>query len=188
MTRRLAVAVFAPLALVAGAAWFAGRSGESGRAVGGPLACLSCAEERSSIPARRNAPVSFGLVALVNRGSKPAVLEGVHALNRTPGMEVVRALVSRPRGIGLVHGYPEPDAANPLRPVAGFVVPPDGTDQAAFQVILVLRIAQDGRAWFRHVAVDYRVGDRKYRAVFPESVALCTAALDRRRRCALPPW
>lgn len=187
--RRLLVLAGVVLVALAGAAWLIGRSGETGRVDGGPLACTDCSRGSSGIPTLLNQPASFGLLYLQNRGSKPAIVERVYLVERSPGMELHRALVSRPRGIGLLNGNPEPDPDNPLRPVRGFVVPPYETSETVFQVILVLRLTRYGRGWFRHVAVDYRVGERAYRAVFNESVSLCAARAGRPRSCRrVPLW
>lgn len=149
----------------------------SGRQTGGPLACDDCDRTATSILVRQGERASFGPVALSNNGTRPATLEGVRLLDVDPGFEFVGALVVEPDGTGLVGvdvGYPPDDPGGKTTPVAGYVVDPAQGPEDFVQVLIGATITGRGRYGARRIAVDYRVGIARYRAVFDDSLWLCT--------------
>ena len=154
------------LAMSAGAAWLVGRSGYVVRVDGGPLACDVCDETFVGAPTRMNHAESFGSVTLENRGSSPARLEAVRLVQADDEIDLVGALVVVPSGeeplIGSQRGYPPRQPGGTTHRVEGFV-----------QILIGARIRRNGHFGFRGVAVDYRVGWRRYTAVFEHGLGLC---------------
>lgn len=149
----------------------------SGRQAGGPLACDDCDQTATSILVRRGERASFGSLALSNTGSRPATLEAVRLLDVDPGFELVGALVVEPDGTGLIGvdlGYPPGDPGGKTARVAGYVVKPARGPHDFVQVLIGATITARGRYGARRIAVDYRVGTARYRAVFDDSLWLCT--------------
>jgi hypothetical protein len=125
---------------------------------------------------------SYGLLFLSNRGPEPAVILRVTLARVTPGLELI-GMYSVPAEsdhplahVGLVRAYP-PDGESrkgqewpgPTRPVPGAVVPP-GKSQ---EVVMGFRMTRPGVGGFRGIVVDYRVGWRRFRAYFDDSVVAC---------------
>lgn len=149
----------------------------SGRQTGGPLACDACDRTATSILVRRGERASFGPLALSNDGSRPATLEAVRLLGVDPGFEFVGALVVEPDGTGLIGvdlGYPPDDPGGKTAPVAGYLVEPARGPEDFVQILIGATITGRGRYGARRIAVDYRVGTARYRAVFDDSLWLCT--------------
>jgi len=129
-------------------------------------------------------PYTWGSVLLLNKGDKPATLERVRLLGVTGSLELL-AVHTRPvpdeRGQGLYlgdTGFPRTDY--PTRPLAEQnVVPvpktfsPEGTPYERLQIILGVQVREPGVARFEAVEVTYKVGGRRYREVFDDSVYLC---------------
>ena len=129
-------------------------------------------------------PYTWGSTLLLNKGKKPAKLERVRLLGVTGSFELL-AVHTRPvpdeRDQGLYlgdTGFPRTDY--PSRPLAEQnVVPvpttfsPEGTPYERLQVILGIQVGKPGVARFKAVEITYKVGGRRYREVFDDSVYLC---------------
>lgn len=129
-------------------------------------------------------PYTFGSTLLRIDGKKPATLERVRLLGVTGSFELL-AVHTRPvpdeRGQGLFlgnTGFPRTDY--PTRPLAEQnVVPvattrtPAGTPGEGLQIVLGVQVGDPGVARFEAVEVTYKVGGRRYREVFLDSVYLC---------------
>ena len=129
-------------------------------------------------------PYTWGSTLLLNEGKKPAVLERVRLLGVTGSLELLAVhtrLVPDERDQGLYlgdTGFPRVDY--PSRPLAEQnIVPvaktrtPDGSPGEGLQLVLGVRVNEPGVARFEAVEVTYKVGARRYREVFDDSVYLC---------------
>lgn len=129
-------------------------------------------------------PYTWGSTLLLNKAKKPARLERVRLLGVTGSLELL-AVHTRPvpdeRGQGLYlgdTGFPRTDY--PTRPLTEQnVVPvpttfsPEGTPYERLQVVLGVQVGEPGVARFEAVEITYKVGGRRYREVFEDSVYLC---------------
>jgi hypothetical protein len=129
-------------------------------------------------------PYTWGSTLLRIDGKKPAVLKRVRLLGVTGSLELL-AVHTRPvpdeRDQGLYlgdTGFPRADY--PSRPLAEQnVVPvpttfsPEGSPYEGLQIVLGVQINEPGVARFKAVEVTYKVGGRRYREVFEDSVYLC---------------
>lgn len=129
-------------------------------------------------------PYTWGSTLLLNEGKKPAVLERVRLLGVTGSLELLAVhtrQVPDERGQGLYFGdtsFPRSDY--PSRPLAEQkVVPvpktfgPEGSPIEGLQIILGVKVNEPGVARFGAVEVTYKVGGRRYREVYNDSVYLC---------------
>jgi len=135
-------------------------------------------------PLEVNQPYTWGSTLLLNEGKRPAVLERVRLLGVTGSLELL-AVHTRPvpdeRDQGLYlgdTGFPRADY--PTRPLAEQnVVPvartrtPDDSPGEGLQVVLGVQVNEPGVARFEAVEITYKVGGRRYREVFDDSVYLC---------------
>jgi hypothetical protein len=175
--RRWIAPVVALAALAVVAVLLGNHVNGSGRRTGGPLACADCDRTATSILVRRGQRASFGLLGLSNHGSRPATLEAVRLLDADPAFELVGTLVVEPDGtgsIGVVLGFPPADPGGRVVDVAGYVIQPARSAEDFVQILVGATITKRGRHGARQIAVDYRVGGRPYRAVFDNSLWLCT--------------
>ena len=157
--------------------------------VGGPLRSDSV-PQGSGFPVDAHHALTYAGIGLRNAGSAPATLEQVTLVDPEPGVRLVGALAAeQPEGarIFAYHDFP-PDRDQyavrivrypELRPLAGFVVPPGpaGNRARATETQLYLGLEStepSGRVTLESFRVHYRVGDRRYVLVVPQSVALCT--------------
>lgn len=178
---RLRVAAIVLAALVVGglAMMLFGRY-DSGfeRRSGGPLACDDCDRTALGIPVRRYQPASFGPLTLDNPGSRPATLEAVRLLDTDPGFDLLDVLVVEPDGtaplIAVDVGFPPLQPGGVTHPVAGFTIEPTKSPEQFIQILIGATITTRGTVGARRMAVDYRVGRMRYRAVYPYSIWLCT--------------
>lgn len=129
-------------------------------------------------------PYTWGSVLLLNEAKKPATLERIRLLGVTGSLELL-AVHTRPvpdeRGQGLWFGdtgFPRTDY--PSRPLTEQnIVPvpttfsPEGNPYEGLQIVLGVQVNEPGVARFEAVEVTYKVGGRRYREVFDDSVYLC---------------
>jgi hypothetical protein len=178
------------LAFIAvGAALIVGRSDASGRTMGGPLACQGCGGGTGAMPVSVGERVSFGLVYLRNHGSAPAVLERVRVLNATPGLVVLGALaveLSEGGSVGVSREFPPRDPRGRVHRLRGYTINRTHGKEETSQVIVGLTVARNGEFSFHHIAVDYRVGKQRYRAIFHESLGLCAPRNTAKEQCPEP--
>ena len=174
------VAVFAALVLAGILA--VGIFRASGVSTDGPLDGGVGTEQGQPLDVKQ--PYTWGSTLLLNEGKKPAVVERVRLLGVTGSLELL-AVHTRPvpdeRGQGLYlgdTGFPRADY--PSRPLAEQnVVPvpttfsPEGTPYERLQIILGIQVNEPGVARFEAVEITYKVGGRRYREVFDDSVYLC---------------
>jgi hypothetical protein len=152
-------------------------AGCGGRATGGPLADPFGFSE--SAPKDVGKPMSTWFT-LRNRGHEPATIERVRLVDRDPALHLL-GVVTLPvavigGGSGFVSGFPPPPMgsgrARP-QPIAGAVVAP-GDYAHGTPLVVGIAASAPGIHSFRGVVLDYRVGGKKYRAVYGESAAICT--------------
>jgi hypothetical protein len=130
----------------------------------------------------------MGPLTLSNEGDEVATLERVELLDVDPGLQVVGMVVVKPYGRGIVgsaYGYPPRDPRGSLHRVSGYELAPARSHSDVVQVLVGIKLTSPGRAGARRIAVDYRVGDSKYRAYFDHSMWLCT---DPDADCIDPDW
>ena len=158
-----------------------------GRKTGGPLSCPECGRTEAGVPVSVGLPVSYGAVHLTNGGSEPAVLEHVSLLEADPAMKLVgvRILeIGREPAVGLALGYPPKRARGKSHSVTGYTLPPPNEAYLGVLVVVGAKIIANGRHRFRRIAVDYRVRDRRYRALFDSSLVLCAPPSISTSECA----
>jgi hypothetical protein len=178
MRRRVAVIVGGAL-MVAIATMLVGHyDGGFERRSGGPLACGDCDRAALGIPVRLDQAASFGSLTLRNPGSRAATLEAVRLLDVDPGFELIDVLVVEPNGttplIAVDVGFPPQEPGGATHPVAGYTVEPTKSPEQFVQILVGATITTRGMVGARRMAVDYRVGRMRYRAVYPYSIWLCT--------------
>ena len=143
----------------------------------GPLACLPCIGEATSLTVEPGRPFTHGLVLLHNRGRRAATLLGVR-IDVPDGVSVVGARLLDPArspwGLtALDRRFPPGGLRSRARPLRGAVVPPSRTGGDGREVLVGLVVRRAGVFVFHRIAVDYAVGGTRYRAVFPESMRVC---------------
>jgi hypothetical protein len=129
-------------------------------------------------------PYTWGSTLLLNEGKKPVVVERVRLLGVTGSLELLAVhtrQVPDERGQGFYFGdsgFPRSDY--PSRPLAEQnVVPvpktfsPEGNPYEGLQIVLGVQVNETGVARFEAVEVTYKVGGRRYREVYDDSVYLC---------------
>lgn len=150
---------------------------------GGPL---SGGEHRTitGFPVEVGVPFTVG-VLIDNKADQPAVLEAVRLDPRPRSLEIAEVLVVDPeRPWGLFGGhltFPPQEVEDRLLPFRGAKVPPDA--RYTTQILLGLRLTSPDDSWYRHVVIDYRVGNRDYTLRTERSFFTCP---DRGAPCAEP--
>jgi hypothetical protein len=123
-----------------------------------------------------------------NHGPTTAVLERVRPLAGSRGLTVARALVANARhggtGVGLIRGFPPPQAKGITAPVRGFRIPTGGRN-SEFQLVVEVHAGAHGGV-LRGIAIDYHIGDREYSAEYPERLRLCVPRSVPIARCQPP--
>jgi hypothetical protein len=163
------------------------RAPQPGRKTGGPLSCPECGRTEAGVPVSVGLPVSYGAVHLTNGGSEPAVLEHVSLLGADPAMKLVGVMIleiGREPAVGLALGYPPKRARGTSHSVIGYTLPPPNDAYLGVLVVVGAKIIANGRHRFRRIAVDYRVRDRHYRALFDSSLVLCAPPSISTSKCA----
>ena len=131
---------------------------------------------------------SWGAVVLSNRGGRPAVVDRARILRSTPNLELAGPVHSHFVGYASTEagqmitldetGFPP--ARWPSRPLTeqnvvrvAQRVQDDGDPDEGFQIVFGLIVTAPGEARATAVEVVYRVGGRRYRQVFYNTVTLC---------------
>jgi hypothetical protein len=129
--------------------------------------------------------MSVGITSLFNDGKEPAVVERVRLLGVSGGLELVGVGTRLfPQGdVGTFAGdfgfpperYPtKPLAEQNVLPVATLFNETTGEPNDGLQLVIGVRATKPGISAYRAVEVDYRVGRRHYRELFPHNyVHLC---------------
>ena len=129
------------------------------------------------IPVRRHQAASFGPLTLHNPGSRPAILEAVHLLDVDPGLDVIDVMVVEPDGtaplVAVDVGFPPQKPGGTMYPVAGYTLAPAQSPEQFVQILVGATITRRGMVGARRMAVDYRIGRMRYRAVYRYSIWLC---------------
>jgi hypothetical protein len=133
-------------------------------------------------------PYSWGAVVLQNRGGRPAVVQRARILRSTPNLELAGPVHSHFVGYGhteadqMIAGDQTgfPPARWPSRPLAeqnivrvAQRIGDDGEPTEGLQIVFGLVVTAPGEARATAVEVVYRVGGRRYRQVFDNTVTLC---------------
>jgi hypothetical protein len=133
----------------------------------------------------------MGPLTLSNEGEEVATIERVELLDVDPGLRLVGMVVVEPSGrgaVGAARGYPPRDPRGSLHPVRGYELAPGQSNSDFIQVLIGVKLTSPVRAGARRIAVDYRVGDVKYRAYFDHSIWLCTWQISETGDCIDPDW
>lgn len=146
-----------------------------------------------------DAPFTFSEIVVFNSGTDDATLDSIDLVNATNEIELVKALAA------YVHGQPwivragsptfPPRFARSLEadPLKGFTVPPSSTQLGRDGVQLIVGLmAQAGSAGeFQGVALNYHVGEKSFRVLFPYGLRACGPPTDFRgpgvTECKAPP-
>lgn len=190
MRRRFTICAAAALAAAAAAgAWLAIRPS---RPAPGPLACPKCGVLGLSFRVDAQDPFTYGLLVLVNSGDRTAVLEEVEPLDADPGLRLVGAVVVPTRvnpwnvTASDHHDFPPRNVADVVEPLRGYRVPPARDNADGHEVMLGFEVPGPGRFAFRRLAVDYHVGETRYRAIFRFRLRVCAPARQRAVPCEPP--
>ena len=133
-------------------------------------------------------PYSWGSVVLRNRSGRPAVVDRARILRSTPNLELAGPVHSHFVGYGhteadqMIAGDASgfPPARWPSRPLAeqnvvrvAERIEDDGSPGEGLQIVFGLVVTAPGEARATAIEVTYRVGGRRYREVFYNTVTLC---------------
>ncbi len=169
------------------------RSSGAGRRAGGPLACPrdECGRSATGGPVNVGSSASFGPLTLRNDTDEPMTLERVELLDVDPGLQLIGVIVVEPDGrhplVGSARGYPPSQPGGTTRRVQGYRLEPAESNADFVQILVGLRLRASHRAGARKIAVDYRVGEAQYRAIFDHSMWLCPNPPDP-NGCIDPNW
>ncbi|MFC6286146.1 hypothetical protein ACFP3Q_07230 [Nocardioides sp. GCM10027113] len=126
-------------------------------------------------------------------GDEPAVIEDV-TIAGDDGLELVGALLAPPprlnAAVQLMRSWPPRDEAldeDSFVEAVGARIEPLSRAPMGYELLLGLRVADEGYLVRESVTVTYRVGETVYEVDFPASIAVCTdAGLEIRGRCPFP--
>jgi hypothetical protein len=160
---------------------------------GGPLA-QSGVRTGESVPMDAGKTGTYGAETLANHGREAVVLDRIDFLDRTPGLEIIGPLVMHLRttpgvpalATGLIRQYPPPHEGATLHPVAGFRISPHRSWKDDVELLIGFRAHHRGVLFYRAFEVHYHVGDKRYIARFPDSLAVCVPRSFPLRRCKAP--
>jgi len=157
---------------------------------GGPLAPLSQNVAGGSMGVSPGVPFTYGLLFLDNRGTLPAIIDRVELIAPTGDIELIRASVvpTSKRSDGspaFERSYPPPGLQ--LTPAAGFAVEPSSPANLPTEVILGLSV-RGNIGGFGGIAVEYHVGDDRFRAEFlGNRFNACAGPNPVKMDCPMPP-
>jgi hypothetical protein len=122
-------------------------------------------------------PFTYGMVVLSNSGSAPAVVDSVQPVRRTNGLSVLAEFgVSSGGRIAFAREFPAAQLAGRLRPIDGFVVPPQSQHPGQYTVAIGLRADHAGTYEIGRVNVNYHVGSKAYSVILPEYLHVCAVS------------
>ena len=132
----------------------------------------------------------MGPLLLRNETDKSIRIERVELVGVDAGLDVIGLMAVEPDGrhplVGGDRGFPPPGSGGIRHAVRGYELAPARSKRDVVQILFGLRLEAPGRAGARRIAVDYRVGDVRYRAYFDHSMWLCTPRF--RKICIDPSW
>jgi hypothetical protein len=129
--------------------------------------------------------LSYGLLFLRNRSRRTATLEGVDAVEATPGMRIVGGYaqpIDDGPGVGLGAGFPPTPSGTIHAAVRGFAVRPG--DEV--RIVLGVVVDRTGRQQFLRLRLRYRVGSHGFASTWPLGLRLCAPASRYRGKCEPP--
>jgi hypothetical protein len=184
----LALVVLVAAATAVAAIVFTRGSGPSA----GPLACRNCGWNGLAFPVDPNVPFTYGLLTIRNESDEDAVLDRVVPLDTTSGLRVVGEVALRTRDnpwnitASDHHRFPPPNVTDVVRPLRGYRIPPAAAKSDLHEVMLGLAVPGPGEFAFHHLAVEYHVGKKRYRAIYPFGLRVCAPARLHRTDCEPP--
>jgi len=127
------------------------------------------------VPQQAGRPFSIGLPVVYNRGTRPATIERISLVEKSPGLQLLETHVAGIRRKTLLtaftYRWPERGAYSDLHSPNGYVVPPE--TRRGVELVFVLRADQPGAHQFTGAQVDYRIGARHYRTTLWEGARIC---------------
>ena len=137
---------------------------------------------------------TYGVETLANNGHEVAVLDRIVFVERTPGLEIIGPLAMHVRtapgvpalATGMIRQYPPPHKGATLHPVAGFRLAPHRSWKDDAELLIGFRPHRTGMLSYRSFEVHYHVGNKRYVATFPDSLAVCAPRSFPLRRCKAP--
>lgn len=133
------------------------------------------------------ASTAMSHITLDNLGDEPAFIERVRLLGVTGPFEFLGVLGRRlpEDGTQYFGGAPGfPSSEYPARPLtADNPVPVTNEDRTrSMQIIIGVRVPEEGAARSNAIEITYRVGDERYREIFKSGIIIC-APVDKYREC-----
>jgi hypothetical protein len=131
------------------------------------------------VPQQVGRPFSIGLPVVYNRGDRPATIERIALVEKSPGIELLETHVNGIRRNTLLtaftYRWPERGAYTDLHSPRGYVVPPQRRRKGrrGVELVFVLRVDAPGAHQFAGARVDYRIGSRRYRTTLWEGARIC---------------
>jgi hypothetical protein len=190
--RRVLPLLATAAAVVLGAGALVTFSGGGGERVagGGPLACADC-HSGASMPMDIGELGTYGAANLENRSKKPAVLDHVEYVERTPGLRILGPLVSRrgdtpAGGVGLIREFPPRQLKGALHSLAGYRVLPFRSFADSVDILVGISPQRKGKLSYRKLKLYYRVGGKRYVATFDMGVRVCAPGSVPLARCPSP--
>jgi hypothetical protein len=157
---------------------------------GGPLACGRCDIVVQGMPLDTRRAGTEGVLVLMNRGDKDAVLDALTYERLTPGLRILGQLALRvgdfrPGGtvIGLARTYPPRSARGISRPVRRFVVHPYRRYGEGVELLTGFRPLHPGVFGYRALDIHYHVGGKRYVAQYPFALVICAPEAKYKSSC-----
>src|SRR6266536_3331753 len=177
--RRVLPLLAAAAAVVLGAGALVTFSGGGGERVagGGPLVCPGC-HSGASMPMDIRELGTYGAANLENRSKKPAILDDVEYVDRTPGLRIFGPLVTRRgdtpgAGVGLIRQFPPRQLKGALHRLAGYRVLPFRSFADSVDILVGISPQRKGKLSYRKLELYYRVEGKRYVATFDMGVRVC---------------
>jgi hypothetical protein len=147
---------------------------------GGPLKAAGLATQQPSAGygQRPGGKLFLGLGEVAGSGAEPITIDRVELQDADPGIDVVGTYVHAGEGGYQIGPWPQRAYRDAVRPAKGYEVPPAGPRR---QLLLVVTADAPGDYWARGVAVDYHVGERRYRRVLDVEHLACFADVAKPR-------
>ena len=181
MTRRAPLALLAAAATAAVLVVAAGDAAPTPASPPPPTGPLGTDDVTAmGVPQQAGRPFSIGLPVVYNRGDRPATIDRISLVEKSPGIELLETHVNGIRRKTLLtaftYRWPERGAYSDLHDPRGYVVPPQSRRKGrrGVELVFVLRTKQPGAHQFAGAQVDYRIGTRRYRTTLWEGARICT--------------
>ena len=152
---------------------------------GGPLACGDCQSD-ASMPMAVGELGTYDAATLQNSGKKPAVLERVAYLHRTPGLLLLGPLVARDSHVGLIREFPPRHFVGKIGLLANYAVPPYHGIGDDVEILVGVGPLHNGSFSYNGLELYYRVGAKHYVTTFDQGVRVCAPRSVPESRCPTP--